>query len=118
MLLGKYQYDGIIISNQRRNDDKLSAGVVVEFEYDPVKSAKNLAKHGIDFEQAQRMWSGGKTVTLASKHAGNDDVRYLVLGMIAGKHCTAITTKRGNRIRLISVRRSRKDEERYYDQCE
>ena len=28
----------------------------MEFEYDPAKSAKNLAKHGIDFEQAQRMW--------------------------------------------------------------
>lgn len=100
------------MSNQRRNDGKLSAGVVVEFEYDPAKSAKNLAKHGIDFEQAQPMRSGGKTVTLVSKHAGNDDVWYLVLGMIAGKHWAAITTKRGNRIRLISVRRSRKDEER------
>lgn len=28
----------------------------MQFEYDPVKSAKNLAKHGIDFEDAQRMW--------------------------------------------------------------
>ncbi|WP_161788239.1 BrnT family toxin [Bifidobacterium boum] len=37
---------------------------------------------------------------------------------IDGKHWTAITTRRGNRIRLISVRRSRKDEERYYDHCE
>lgn len=35
-----------------------------------------------------------------------------------GKHWTAITTRRGNRIRLISVRRSRKGEERYSDQCE
>ena len=30
----------------------------MEFEYDPAKSAKNLAKHGIDFEAAQRMWDG------------------------------------------------------------
>ena len=29
----------------------------MEFEYDPAKSAKNLAKHGIDFEAAQRMWT-------------------------------------------------------------
>lgn len=30
-------------------------GGLMEFEYDPAKSAKNLAKHGIDFEAAQRM---------------------------------------------------------------
>lgn len=26
------------------------------FEYDPQKSAANLAKHGIDFDEAQHMW--------------------------------------------------------------
>ena len=79
----------------------------MEFEYDPAKSAKNLAKHGIDFDS--------KTVTLTAPNPGNDDVRYIVLGMIDGKHWTAITTKRGKRIRIISVRRSRKNEEAYYD---
>ena len=78
----------------------------MEFEYDPAKSAKNLAKHGID---------NSKTVTLTAPNPGNDDVRYIVLGMIDGKHWTAITTKRGKRIRIISVRRSRKNEEAYYD---
>ena len=52
-----------------------------------------------------------KTVTLTAPNPGNDDVRYIVLGMIDGKHWTAITTKRGKRIRIISVRRSRKNEE-------
>lgn len=28
----------------------------IEFEYDPNKSAANLEKHGIDFEQAQELW--------------------------------------------------------------
>ncbi len=28
----------------------------MEFEYDPQKSARNLAKHGIDFGEAQRLW--------------------------------------------------------------
>lgn len=26
------------------------------FEYDPAKSARTRAKHGIDFEQAKRLW--------------------------------------------------------------
>ena len=67
----------------------------MEFEYDPAKSAKNLAKHGIDFEAAQRMWDNSKTVTLTAPNPGNDDVRSIVLGKIDGKHWTAITTKRG-----------------------
>ena len=29
------------------------------FEFDPAKSAANLAKHGIDFEQAQMVWGDG-----------------------------------------------------------
>jgi len=28
----------------------------VAFEFDPEKSAANLAKHGIDFEAAQALW--------------------------------------------------------------
>jgi uncharacterized protein len=27
------------------------------FEYDPNKSAENKRKHGIDFEDAQRLWA-------------------------------------------------------------
>lgn len=50
-------------------------------------------------------------VTLTAPNPGNDDVRHIVLRMIDGRHWTAITTKRGKRIRIISVRRSRKNKE-------
>ena len=29
----------------------------IEFEYDPVKSASNHDKHGIDFEEAHLLWT-------------------------------------------------------------
>jgi uncharacterized DUF497 family protein len=35
--------------------------------------------------------------------------------MIGAKHWTAICTMRGERVRIISVRRARKDEVRHYD---
>ena len=50
-------------------------------------------------------------MTLTAPNPGNDDVRHIVLRMIDGRHWTAITTKRGKRIRIISVRRSRKNKE-------
>ncbi|HJH42738.1 MAG TPA: BrnT family toxin [Rubneribacter badeniensis] len=82
------------------------------FEYDPVKSARNRAKHGIDFEQAKRLWSG-KVVTVPSL-GEYGEVRYVALGVIDGKHWTAVFTRRGERIRIISVRRSRKKEVEVY----
>ena len=38
----------------------------MEFEYDPQKSARNLAKHGIDFGEAQRLWDDERCIELAS----------------------------------------------------
>jgi uncharacterized DUF497 family protein len=89
----------------------------VEFEYDPAKSAKNLAKHGIDFEQAQRMWDD--VVLEFDADPRSDDARYLELGVIDGKHWTAIVTYRGEHkdiVRIISVRHSRDYEEDTYEQ--
>lgn len=86
------------------------AGVV--FEFDPEKSAANLAKHGIDFEAAQALWlderkTKGPTVS-------PDEVRWMVVGTIAGKLWSAVVTYRGEAVRIISVRRARPKEERAY----
>ncbi|BAK45129.1 BrnT family toxin [Eggerthella sp. YY7918] len=86
----------------------------MKFEYDPAKSAGNLIKHGIDFEKAQELWNS-KTIELESK-AYVSEHRTLVLGKIEGKHWTAIVTERGDATRIISVRRSRQKEARYYDE--
>lgn len=87
----------------------------MEFEYDPAKSTKNLAKHGIDFDEAQRLWDED-VVTLSTK-PGTDEVRFLNVGIIGGKHWVAITTPRGNATRLISVRRARDYEVELYEQA-
>ena len=86
----------------------------MEFEYDEHKSATNKMKHGINFEEAQEPWDS-ITVAIPTK-SGNDPERQLVLGTIRDKHWSAIITHRGSRIRIISVRRSRKEEEAVYEQ--
>lgn len=85
----------------------------MEFEYDPAKSASNKEKHGIDFEEAQRLWDS-LVVVVAAKTVGDED-RMANLGMIEGKHWTVITTTRGGATRIISARRSREGEEAIYD---
>jgi hypothetical protein len=82
------------------------------FEYDPDKSAENKRKHGIDFDEAQRLWADAHLVEVPARTM--DEPRWLLVGKIEEKHWSAIVTRRGN-IRLISVRQSRSEEVEIYE---
>ena len=83
------------------------------FEYDPNKSAENKRKHGIDFEDAQRLWADPGVMEIPARTS--DEPRWLLIGKIDEKHCSAIVTRRGENTRLISVRRSRDEEVALYE---
>jgi len=83
------------------------------FEYDPDKSAENKRKHGIDFETAQRLLADAGLVEIPARTT--DEPRWLLVGKIDERHWSAIITRRGDNIRLISVRRSRDDEVEIYE---
>ncbi len=83
------------------------------FEYDPKKSQTNREKHGIDFEDAQAIWSDEERLEIPAKTL--DELRYLVIGKINGKHWSAVITYRGENIRIISARRSRDEEIELYE---
>jgi uncharacterized protein len=83
------------------------------FEYDPDKSAENKRKHGIDFEEAQKLWADARLVEVPARTT--DEPRWLLVGKINEKHWSAIGTRRGANIRLISVRRSRDEEVAIYE---
>ena len=82
------------------------------FEYDPEKSKVNLKKHGIDFEQAQKIWKGSYVEFSAKSEFEN---RFAMIGFFGDKLYTCIYTLRGNKIRLISCRRSREKEIALYE---
>jgi uncharacterized protein len=92
--------------------DDLDA-VAVTFEFDANKSAANKAKHGIDFMEAQALWLDEMRIEIPART--EDEPRYLVVGVIAGRHWSAVVTYRDERIRLISVRRSRPEEIAIYE---
>jgi len=83
------------------------------FEYDNNKSSSNLKKHGIDFDAAQELWVDPELIELQVK--SEDELRFLVIGIISKKHWTAVITYRGSAVRIISVRRSRKKEVELYE---
>jgi len=85
----------------------------MEFEFDPRKSAANKRKHGIDFVEAQALWDDPDLIEIPART--EDEPRFLVVGMIVGKHWSGVITYRDDRIRIISVRRSRKEEVDVYE---
>ncbi|MCL4189415.1 MAG: BrnT family toxin [Rhodobacteraceae bacterium] len=78
------------------------------FEYDPGKGAANLARHGIDFDAVQALRADPDRVEEPARTRG--EPRWALIGRIGARHWMAIFTRRGERIRLISARRSRKEE--------
>jgi hypothetical protein len=85
----------------------------VEFEFDEEKSAANKDKHGIDFVEAQLLWFDSRLVEIPARTV--DEPRFLIIGTIAALHWSAVVTYRDERIRIISVRRSRREEVEIYE---
>lgn len=85
----------------------------MEFEFDPEKSRVTQEKHGINFIDAQLLCQDD--MLLEIKARTTDESRSLIIGRIRGKHWSAVVTYRQDRIRIISVRRSRPEEVKLYE---
>jgi uncharacterized DUF497 family protein len=85
----------------------------LDFDFDPNRSASNRVKHGIDFIQVQELWDDPNLIEIPSRVT--DEARFLVIGRIAEKHWAGVITDRDDRIRIISVRRSRQEEIDLYE---
>ncbi|HKO03908.1 MAG TPA: BrnT family toxin [Candidatus Acidoferrales bacterium] len=84
----------------------------MRFEFDPVKSAANWVKHGIDFLEAQRIWDDSERLEISAR--SSDEPRYQVIGRIGRNTWSAFIIYRNETIRIISVRRARREEEARY----
>jgi uncharacterized DUF497 family protein len=85
----------------------------MEFEFDKRKSRTNKKKHGIDFIEAQALWDDEDRIEIPAKTI--DEKRFLIIGKISDKYWSTIITYRNERVRIISVRRSRKEEIEIYE---
>jgi len=86
----------------------------VKFEWDDTKSLTNKAKHGIDFSTAREMWKDDNRVEVHAPYPLEE--RSILIGKIGKKLWTVIFAYRGDDVRIISVRRSRKKEIGLYEE--
>lgn len=62
-----------------------------KFEFNEGKSQANLQKHGIDFVDAQALWTDPDLIEIQAKTV--DEPRWLVIGLLNGKMWSAVITQ-------------------------
>ena len=81
------------------------------FEWNDQKRELNLAKHGIDFDNAIEVFYGPIILRRSDR---NNEERWTALGYSDNRLLLVVFTQRAEVIRIISARRARKNEERDY----
>ena len=87
------------------------------FSWDSEKAARNLAKHGVSFREAETVFEDplGRMVADPRHSAGED--RYVLLGLSYRRRLlTVMFTERGKQVRIISARRATRRERREYEE--
>lgn len=88
----------------------------MEFEWDTNKAARNVAKHGVRFDYATRIFLDERRVDTVDIRRDYEEERRMTLGMIEGKLFSVAYTVRRDAIRMISARKANDRERRHYDE--
>ena len=81
------------------------------------EAAHDLGRHGLDFAEAEEMFSGPMLVALDMRHDYPED-RWIGLGMSQGRVLVVAFAERndGHTIRIISLRKALKHEQKAYEE--
>ncbi len=86
----------------------------MELEWDEHKRHRNLAKHGVDFRDAVRVFLDPHLLWgFDDRHSDHED-RWWNLGITVGAVLLVVTTERGTVQRIISARKATQDERAAY----
>lgn len=86
----------------------------MRYSYDRAKKKSNLIKHGLDFDEAKRVIESGNTVTFEDNRYDYDEPRFITLGNLDGSIVVIVTTESDSEIRIISMRKADKNEQKIY----
>ena len=85
----------------------------MNFEWDNTKRKTNIEKHGIDFIDAPIIFSG-YTITIEDDRYDYGEERFVTFGILDGRVVAVVHTETENLIRIISIRKATKNEEKEY----
>ena len=90
----------------------------MRFSFDPAKRAANLKKHGLDLADAKQVIESDNAVTIEDNRYDYDEPRFVTLGMLFEQVVVVVTTETEDHIRIISLRKADRHEQKiYFESC-
>jgi hypothetical protein len=90
----------------------------MEFEWDEAKASQNLARHGVDFGGAIRVFDDPLRLETEDDRFDYGEKRFKVVGSVRDVVLIVIFTYRGDLIRIISARKAENHERKAYYQSQ
>lgn len=88
-----------------------------EFGWDEAKASANVKKHGVRFEDARFVFRDLYSITLFDPESPLNEDRYVTVGRtLTGTVLVVASTFRGDRIRIISARKAKRQERHDYEE--
>lgn len=87
------------------------------FEWDDEKARKNLAKHGVSFDEAMTIFPDDDSETIHDPDHSEEEDRWVTTGLSDRKRLLVVChTERGENVRIISARLAESHERRDYEE--
>jgi len=92
---------------------------MIIFEWDIQKNRSNIEKHGVSFEEASTVFQDTLSLTIDDPLDSIDEERLILIGMSQKNRILVVVhTERVDNIRIISARKTTKNEREYYESNE
>jgi uncharacterized protein len=89
----------------------------MQFEWNPEKAELNLSKHGVAFQEATTVFNDVLSVTFPDPDHSMGESRYVIIGLSELERLLVVShTDRLNRVRIISARKTSRQEKRFYEE--
>ena len=87
----------------------------MRYEWDEKKRLANLGKHKIDFADVPEVFRN-ETITILDDRFDYKEERFVTFGLLQGRVVSVVHTEDDEVIRIISVRKATKNEQKFYFQ--
>ena len=89
----------------------------LHFEWDVNKATANIAKHGVNFEEAATVFRNPISVIFDDEDHSDEELREIIIGHSDSNRLLLVCfTERGDAIRIISARKATRRERKDYEE--
>ena len=89
----------------------------MKFEWDPLKATKNVQKHNVSFQEAATVFNDALSITFPDPDHSFGERRYVIMGLSRYAQLLVVAhTDRDDCVRIISARRTTRNEKRFYEE--